>query len=93
MVFKIAGIKAHKAPPKKPINIIININNLVSTFGKSNANEPANRAPIINWPSAPIFQTFALKHNIRPIPIIIKGQALTKISLTLSILEKGEINI
>jgi len=30
---------------------------------------------------------------MRPIPIIIKGHALTKISLTLSILEKGEINI
>jgi hypothetical protein len=35
----------------------------------------------------------ALKQNINPIPTIISGQALTKISLTLSILEKGEIKI
>ena len=86
-------MNAHNAPPIKPIiNMHIN-NSFVSTFGNNSANAPASNVPIINCPSAPIFQTLALKQNINPIPTIISGQALTKISLTLSILEKGEIKI
>ena len=37
-----------------------------------------------------MFQIFALKQNISPIPIIISGQAFTKISAILSGLENGD---
>ena len=46
----------------------------------------------MNCPSAPIFQIFALKQKIKPIPMIIKGHAFTKISAILSALEKGDKN-
>ena len=62
----------------------------VFVSGNSKAKDPAHRAPRINWPSAPIFQIFALKQNIKPRPIIISGQALTNISAILSGLENGE---
>ena len=52
--------------------------------------KPADKAPIINWPSAPIFQILALKQNINPEAIIMRGQALTITSAILSALEKGD---
>ena len=79
------------APPINPTKNINNNKILFSTSGNIKANEPANKAPIINCPSAPIFQIFALKQSIKPQPIIINGHAFTKISLILSTLEKGDI--
>ena len=66
-------------------------NGLISDSGKNKANVPAHNVPNINCPSAPMFQIFALKQKIKPRPIIIRGQAFTKISAILSGLENGEI--
>ena len=42
---------------------------------------PANTAPRMYWPSAPMFHTLARKHSARPSAISISGVALMPISL------------
>ena len=48
-------------------------------------------APIVSWPSAPIFHTFALKHTAKPTPINTNGPALTNTSSIDHQLVKGSI--
>ena len=46
--------------------------------GKFSATQPENIAPKINWPSAPIFHTFARKQNTSPVAVMIRGTSLYK---------------
>ena len=65
--------------------------NGVSTSKNDKASPPPNIAPRVNWPSAPIFHTFALKPKDKPKAIKIRGVALTNNSATPSIVETGSI--
>jgi hypothetical protein len=81
LIFKIAGMIPHKAPPRKPAR---KIRGTMIYGGKLSPKlspvQVAKMAPIRSWPSAPIFQNFALKARVSPVPIKIRGMALVMVS-------------
>ena len=91
IILRNAGNNAHKAPPINEKMAMAGNNQRDWVSENDNASPPAKTAPIINCPSAPIFQIFALKQSTSPVPMIMRGQAFTNKSAILSKRERGDI--
>ena len=82
LVFRSAGIAAHSPPPIAPATTIAGSTSRLSVLWKPSATPVAATAPIRNWPSAPMFHTFARKPTASPTAISISGVAFSRSSVT-----------
>jgi hypothetical protein len=73
---------AQTIPPKTPATITAATIQRPVSLSASMATPLAAIAPTMNWPSAPMFQTFERKQTARPRPIRISGVALTASSVS-----------
>ena len=81
----IAGINA-QIPPHTAAPIIIRRSMTgCGRFGlRLRATQLAPSAPMVIWPSAPMFQNFILNATMMPIEVMIRGTALTMVCFTRS---------
>ena len=89
LVFSQAGIAAQAMPPRTPQSSIAGTRKMLCWSKNASASPPPASAPITNWPSAPIFQTFAWKPSDNPTPISTSGVAFTSSSARPSRLDTG----
>src|SRR5208337_5330041 len=79
--FRIAGIMAQPAPPKKPTTSITGMAMKDGIEVAYTAKNDANNAPEYSCPSAPIFQNLHVKAKATERPHSSKGANMTKVSV------------
>ena len=70
-------IPAQTMPPATPASRMTGTIQRPVSLPASSATPPAATAPMMNWPSAPMFQTLERKHTASPSAITSSGVALT----------------
>ena len=75
-----AGIAAQTAPPKIPAAIISGMIQNACAFGSAKATPAPASAPMMYWPSAPMFQILAWLPSERPSAMMMSGAALVSTS-------------
>ena len=68
---------AQAMPPSTPASSTAPTIQRPLSLSASSATPPAAMAPMMNWPSAPMFQTLERKHTASPSAISSSGVALT----------------
>ena len=77
-------------PPRMPASIIAGRIQRPVSPQVASATPPPAMAPMVSWPSAPMFQTLARKPTARPTAIMISGAAFTPSSESPFRLSSGE---
>ena len=72
-----AGTLAQAMPPAMPAAAMSGRSHACSPSPKASANQPAQSAPEMNIPSAPMFHTLARKPTASPRPMRTSGDALS----------------
>ena len=78
-----AVTNAHRPPITMPANAMSGSSSALGMFGVNSAKKDAAKAPMIIWPSAPIFQNFIRNAREMPRDVMTSGTARITVSLKL----------